>query len=134
MSRGLRNGNPLNLRRGESLWQGLRAEQTDPEFLQFRSTAWGYRAAFVTLRTYHRKYGASTLRLIIRRWAPPDDNNDTELYLRMVQTLSGLNPDRTLNPEDRTCMVPLVSAMSRVENGVEACRRDVLEGWALYMG
>lgn len=60
--RGLRNNNPLNIRRSADLWQGLRKEQSDPEFFQFESIAWGYRAAFVVLRTYRTATGQTPLR------------------------------------------------------------------------
>lgn len=131
--RGLRNCNPLNLRRANALWQGLRKEQTDPEFLQFRDMEWGYRAAFVTLRTYCRKYGADTPRRIIARWAPETDGNDTEAYLQRIVVLSGLEPDYPLDPEQRTDMVRLVAAMSRVENGVPPDMREVKAGWVYYL-
>lgn len=38
----------------------------------------------VTLRTYVCKYGLRTVREIITRWAPPQDNNDTERYIKYV--------------------------------------------------
>ena len=41
--RGLRNCNPLNIRRTADLWQGLAERQPDPEFFTFRSMPWGYR-------------------------------------------------------------------------------------------
>lgn len=134
MPRGLRNCNPLNLRTGNPLWQGLRKEQTDPEFLQFKSMDWGYRAAFVTLRTYCRKHGADTPRRIIARWAPEADGNSPQAYLQRVTVLSGLSPDQRLNPENRTDMMRLVAAMSRVENGVPPDMREVQAGWVRYLG
>ena len=70
--RGLRNCNPLNIRRTADLWQGLAERQPDPEFFTFRSMPWGYRAAFIVLRTYCHKYGLRTVRDIIARWAPPE--------------------------------------------------------------
>ena len=66
--RGLRNCNPLNIRRTADLWQGLAERQPDPEFFTFRSMPWGYRAAFIVLRTYCHKYGLRTVRDIIARW------------------------------------------------------------------
>ena len=42
--RGIRNNNFGNLRITKDKWQGLREEQTDPEFFQFKSPKWGYRA------------------------------------------------------------------------------------------
>ena len=38
--RGLRNCNPLNIRRTADLWQGLAERQPDPEFFTFRSMPW----------------------------------------------------------------------------------------------
>ena len=52
MTRGLRNNNPLNIRRNNTKWQGLSVTQTDKSFFQFKTMAYGYRAAFKTLQTY----------------------------------------------------------------------------------
>lgn len=46
MTRGLRNNNPLNIRRNNTKWQGLSVTQTDKSFFQFKTMAYGYRAAF----------------------------------------------------------------------------------------
>ena len=48
--------------------------------------------------------------------------------------LSGLSPDQRLNPENRTDMMRLVAAMSRVENGVPPDMREVQAGWVRYLG
>ena len=48
MTRGLRNNNPLNIRRNKTKWQGLSVTQTDKSFFQFKTMAYGYRAAFKT--------------------------------------------------------------------------------------
>lgn len=133
-SRGLRLCNPLNIRRSADLWQGLAEEQKDPEFLTFRSMAWGYRAAFVVLRTYILKHRIDTVSAIIRRWAPPEDDNETDIYVRQVCVLTKFAPDRRLNPLDPRDMAPLVAAMSRVECGVPAVMAEVREGWELYYG
>lgn len=134
MTRGLRNNNPLNIRRSADLWQGMAEEQTDPEFFRFQSPAWGYRAAFVVLRTYRNRYGADTIERIVKRWAPPGDDNDTEYYIRKVAVLTGVDRNETLDPDDPHMMTELVAAMSRVENGVPARMADVYAGWKLYMG
>jgi len=132
--RGLRNCNPLNLRRTGQLWQGMAEQQTDREFYQFRSMAWGYRAAFVVLRTYVWRRKADTVVKIVKRWAPDADGNDSELYLARVLALTGMKRDTQLNPLDANQMIPLVSAMSRIENGVRASLCDLMAGWVLYYG
>ena len=104
--RGLRNCNPLNIRRTADLWQGMSERQPDPEFYTFRSMAWGYRAAFIVLRTYCHKYGVNTIERIVHRWAPPTDNNHTEEYIQKVCILTGFARDVPLNPYNPAHMAP----------------------------
>ena len=40
-ARGIRNNNPLNIRRSADKWQGLKAQQEDREFFQFSEMKWG---------------------------------------------------------------------------------------------
>ena len=95
----MRNNNPLNIRHSASQWQGARAEQTDTAFVQFVSMAMGYRAAWRTLETYHKRFEAKrttfTPRNIIYRWAPPEEN-DSEAYLRRVCRLTNLAGNEAL--------------------------------------
>lgn len=134
LPRGLRNNNPLNIRRTKELWQGLKTEQTDPDFFQFESMCWGYRAAFVVLRTYRNRYKANTIERIVRRWAPEADGNDTEYYIRKVAVLTGLERKQIVDDQDPKTMMNLVAAMSRVENGIPARPGEVYMGWKLYQG
>ena len=83
-TRGIRNNNPANIRRG-CAWKGLTEKQTDKEFCQFISMTWGVRALLVTLRTYVIKHHLHTVRAIITRWAPPSDGNNTEKYIEFVE-------------------------------------------------
>lgn len=83
-TRGIRNNNPANIRRGCN-WKGLTETQTDKEFCQFVTMTWGVRALLVTLRTYVVKHHLHTVREIITRWAPPSDGNNTERYIEFVQ-------------------------------------------------
>ena len=74
--RSLRNNNPLNIRRGKSKWQGMRPQQTDPQFVEFETMAHGWRAAFILLaRTYYFNYHLNRPRDIIARWAPESEND-----------------------------------------------------------
>lgn len=116
-SRGLRNNNPLNIRRDGQAWQGLSAVQTDKAFCQFKSMAYGFRAAFVTLHTYMTKHGLGTIGQIIKRWAPPSENN-TSAYVRAVCELSHTDKDKPLSWSDEEVMLCVVQAMAWVENGV----------------
>lgn len=129
--RGLRNNNPCNIRISPTKFVGEIVPSQDSAFKQFRTIAHGYRAAFVTLRTYQRKHGLNTIAKIISRWAPPVENNTCE-YIRTVTNLSGIPRDRVISTDDSAAMIPIVSAMSYVENGVAAKDDDVRAGWELF--
>lgn len=125
MTRGERNNNPLNIRHGKSQWRGMRTEQTDPAFVQFESMEMGYRAAFIVLQTYRKRYGRRTLRQIIFRWAPPSENN-SYAYLLHVCRWSGIgNPDHVVEDSELT---RIVAAMHRQENGTLANMEQIERG------
>lgn len=94
--------------------------------------AWGYRAMFVLLHTYRVKHNRRTLREMISRWAPPSENH-TENYIRAVATAANISPDQPLDTKSRETMIPIVSAMSAVENVVAAKLPDVSAGWELFV-
>ena len=130
MSRGISNCNPGNIRHSSVFYQGEVQPSKDRAFKQFRSMAWGYRAMFVLLDTYRRRYGLRTLREMISRYAPPSENH-TERYIEAVSDWTGIDPDEPLNTRSRRDMVPVVAAMSRVENGCAARFAQVDEGFDL---
>ena len=117
--RGLRNNNPLNIRRSGDKWQGLKVLQEDKAFFQFSEMKWGWRAAFRLLcHTYYGKYKLRTIRDIITRWAPPKENN-TEAYIRRVTDRIGIGPDKQLgDPQTHPTQWMMIGiAMAIVENG-----------------
>ena len=135
LPRGIRNHNPLNIRRSKDLWKGMAEVQTDRAFVQFKSLEYGWRAAFYLLtRTYYHKYRLYTIRGIISRWAPPQDHNDTEAYIRNVSRLTGIDPDEPLGiPSDRPARWMMLGvAMAIQENGTESIDPfAMLRGWEL---
>lgn len=131
MTRGLRNNNPGNIRQSAVNYVGEVKPSKDNAFKQFESMAHGYRAMFVLLDAYHRK-GFRTLRQMINRYAPPVENH-TDKYLHFVAELAGVAPDDVVDTKDHDTMVKIVSAMSRMENGVAANSADVEAGWQLYL-
>ena len=131
MSRGLRNCNPGNIRRSKTRYKGERHPSRDSEFKEFESMAYGYRAMFVLLDTYSRRYGLCTIRQMLNRYAPPVENF-TEGYIRFVSEKTGIAPDEIINTRAARDMVPVVAAMSQIENGVAAVMDDVHRGWKLF--
>lgn len=88
-----------------------------------------HRAAHLPSQIWHPHRGRNH-----RPLGPPEDGNDTEMYLRKVCALTGFAPDTVLNPFNPVHMGPLVAAMSRVECGVKPDIGQIKEGWLLYMG
>jgi hypothetical protein len=142
LPRGIRNNNPLNIRRSKDKWKGLRAVQADAQFCQFETLEYGWRAAFYLLtRTYYHKYRLYTIRAIISKWAPPCENN-SKAYVENVSRLTGIDPDEPIGiPSERPARwIALGMAMAIQENGFESldyfamlrgwemCRQDALSG------
>ena len=149
LPRGIRNNNPLNIRRtAKDQWKGLRAQQTDASFCQFESLDYGWRAAFYLLtRTYYHKYRLFTIRAIISRWAPPNENL-TSTYIQNVCRLTEIPPDEPIGipsdqeiPPDEPIGIPSDQperwmavgwAMAIQENGTESLDYfAMLRGWGL---
>lgn len=118
--RGYRLNNPLNIRRTATAWVGLAARQADAEFCAFESPEYGIRAAAKILQTYQEKHGIGTLRGVVSRWAPPEDNNDTSAYITAVSIWSGLDADEAVDLSSYEVVLPLLRAMCRVELGKPA--------------
>ena len=101
--RGIRNNNPLNIRKGNN-WQGERHPQTDREFEEFATMVDGIRAAMILAynlitgraRSCHGQ-PCNTLDKLIARWAPPHENN-TGAYLRHVAMAAGITTHELLYP------------------------------------
>ena len=132
-SRGLRNNNPGNIRLSGTKYEGEIQPSRDKAFKQFKSMAYGYRAMFMLLYTYQKRHGLRTISQMISRYAPATENS-TESYISAVSKDSGVGPDVAITATYKDVMVPIVAAMSRVENGVPAVMADVQEGWQLFIG
>ena len=130
MTRGIRNNNPLNIRRvAGTKWKGQAAEQKDKEFVQFESLAWGLRAAFCILDTYRRKYKAVCVEDIINRWAPPSENATSE-YIRTVCRLTGFGGKERLREQQ---WLLLVQVMALVESKMCLSDAELIRGYNLYL-
>jgi hypothetical protein len=129
-SRGYRNNNPGNIRINGDKFQGEVIPSQDKEFKQFESMSYGYRAIFKILRNYQINYKLNTIRQMISRWAPKNEN-DTANYISFVSERSGIPADDPIRTDNREMMIRIVAAMSKVENGQEADMCDVIDGWEL---
>lgn len=113
--RGIRNNNPLNIRRSASRWRGMSAQQNDPAFVQFENIRWGLRAGVMLLANYIA-HGYNTPRKIINRWAPASENV-TAAYIVAVCSYCNIRPDDVVEFTDKQTICSMISAMCRVECG-----------------
>lgn len=93
LPRGIRNNNPGNIRHGSN-WQGLNpnSRNIDPAFCVFTSSVYGIRALAKVLINYKKIHGLNTVRQIISRYAPPNENQTTA-YIQSVAKQLGVVPD-----------------------------------------
>lgn len=118
LSRGIRNNNPGNLRRTSDPWQGLAADQTDPDFFQFSDAKWGIRALARLAINYQDRHGLNTVEKIISRWAPPVENA-TSAYVAHVASRLGIAATEPIDVHDYRVLRPLVEAIITHENGCQ---------------
>jgi len=120
LPRGLRNNNPLNIRRNPAnRWQGLAPESLDDSFCTFISLEYGARAALKLIRNYliYPAFKCKTPADIIKRWAPPSEN-DTAAYIARVETISGVTHNKPIKFSERAKVCAIARAMAIVECGV----------------
>lgn len=117
-SRGIRNNNPGNIKATCVKWQGLADVQDDPTFFVFSDMVYGCRALLRLLRTYHEIRGCYSVRSIIDRYAPPEEN-DTESYINHVAQKCNVHPDAHLELTKENHLI-LAKAIAKHENGNDA--------------
>lgn len=92
--RGIRNNNPGNIRSG-AFANGAGANGSDGGFATFASMEEGIQAAVTLLKSYAAR-GYDTIKSIISRWAPGNENN-TSAYIADVAKKLGISADQHLS-------------------------------------
>lgn len=124
--RGIRNNNPLNIRKSNDNWRG--AVGDDGAFVQFESAVFGIRAGARILKNYRDKYALFSVREIVSRWAPPSEN-DTISYVESVANKIGISQSEPLQEFD---YVDLIKAMIYHENGQQPYSdKEIQQGFEL---
>lgn len=139
--RGVRNCNPGNIRlpKEENMdrdkFDGEIRPSKDKSFRTFVKMAYGYRAMFRILRTYKNNYQLNALEQMIYRWAPPSDNNKTEVYVDFVAKRAGIGRKDIVDVSNMTIMCRIVEAMATMEcggkTGWEPDMNEIRDGWVL---
>lgn len=114
--RGVRLNNPGNIRLNDISWQGMSTLQDDPDFVRFDEALYGIRALMKILVSYQRKYELETVRAMINRWAPPNEN-DTTAYFEAVAKMVGVGVDDHIDVEVPDILIRLSQAIAFHENG-----------------
>ena len=125
--RGIRNNNPGNIRHGQN-WQGLNPEgrNIDPAFCVFKSPVFGIRALAKVLMNYKKIHGLNTVRQIISRYAPPNENQK-KAYIQTVAQQIGVYPDTVIDIEERGILTVFIKAVIRMENGIQPYSDEVIQ-------
>jgi len=112
--RGVRNNNPLNIRKSNDVFTGEICDIYEKEFKVFKSALYGFRAAFRILQTYILYKGCNTPTKIVGRWCP---DGTAKRYCEFVCSKCGFPADKALSFSDKISLVALVQAMAQYETG-----------------
>lgn len=128
-TRGIRNNNPLNIVKGDKKWDG-EIEGSDPRFCTFATMGCGFRAALLTIYTYMYRHRLHTVERIIKRWAPPVEN-DTQAYINFVCKQMQIEPNYPFGFQDVLCVTALVRAMALMESGAKGYDKTILNEYLM---
>jgi hypothetical protein len=114
--RGIRNNNPGNL---NYAGQAGATKEGGPNgrFATFETPELGITAMAKNLMAYQDKYAINTVSKIVSRWAPTGDGNNVPAYVAAVSKQTGFKPDEALDLKDPKVLAPLISAITKHENG-----------------
>lgn len=119
--RPVRNNNPFDIDNGPH-WQGLMPTdkltdvQKHERFAVFATPEDGFRAGVILLHNYKHLYGADTIRKIISRLAPPNENN-TAAYEEAMTRYLGVGVDAPLDINNYATMFKAAKGITHVESG-----------------
>ena len=118
--RGIRNNNPLNIRKGNN-WKGERPIQTDKQFEEFETLQYGIRAGLKLIRNHVSGFGgkrpkANSIRKLINVWAPPSENATQGYIVFVCQQVTKL-PDDIIHDDDQALICKIARAMAFFECG-----------------
>jgi hypothetical protein len=120
----LRNKNVGNLRVSTPPWNGTVGESGG--FAVFDEMENGVRALCKQLMTYQDRYGITTVRQAISRWAPSNENH-TDSYIAFVCSVLDCQPDDEFDFHNRDFLFWMVTAIGEEEAGHDAFLQNVTD-------
>jgi hypothetical protein len=100
---------------GQDNFQTIGTTQRD-RVIRFTDSVYGIVAGVWTVRNLHSK-GFNTLRLMLNKYAPAEDGNKPEDYIRIVSTASKTPPEQVFDTTNEALMLALIRVIIRVECG-----------------
>ena len=127
LPRGIRNNNPGNIRHGAN-WLGLNpnGRNIDSAFCVFESPVLGIRALAKVLINYKKIHGLNTVRQIVSRYAPPNENQ-TAAYIQTVAKQLEVYPDTKIDIEKRGVLTVFIKAVIRMENCIQPYSDETIQ-------
>ena len=124
----LAKNNIFNIRATKgTTWKGQTGQRKG--FVEFETREMAIRAWLVLMRTYRRRYAATTIGEIVTRFAPPSEN-DTRLYVEQMVAWTLIPENMELTQTWHYAL--LAVAMARKETGVAIFAGDVLMAMERY--
>ncbi|HUX55766.1 MAG TPA: hypothetical protein VMV77_02255 [Bacteroidales bacterium] len=121
-SRGMRNNNPFNMNKTDSLWLGL-VPGSDVRFASFIDLEHGVRAGLINLFNGYFSRNL-TLRQIVGKYAPASDNNNELAYVEAIRKKTGIIGEQV---PSKGQWLSVASAILFHENGFEVMNVDQLK-------
>ncbi|MEO6920529.1 MAG: hypothetical protein ABI171_16225 [Collimonas sp.] len=115
---GVRQNNPGNIRS----WAGVPSVNG---FASFATPQDGIVAMVKNLQAYQNKHGINTLEGVIKRWAPPNENN-TSAYIADMAKQTGRSPNEALNLNDPKVVAPMISGIAKHEGNGAGFSQDMI--------
>ena len=113
--------NIFNIRKAsKTKWKGETGVQKG--FVEFETREHGIRAWIVLMRTYRLKHRCATVRDIITRYAPPNENN-TQAYIKFCR--ERVYKSEMTRLSTTVDYVRLGCAMAKMETGTELTMQDI---------
>lgn len=130
-SRGYRNNNPGNIDwNPKNKWQGqagIEKTGSPPRFATFQSAEYGIRALACLLTTYQDRHNLRTIRHIIQRWAPGNENNTDAYVSSVARAMKVSGESHILDMHTYADLRPLVEAIITHELGGQPYPASVID-------
>lgn len=125
--RGIRNNNPGNLNfAGQA--GATKEGGENGRFAVFESMRDGISALYKQIQLYFSR-GVNTIESVVNKYAPADDNNNVQAYIKQLVGATGKQADEQLSGEDTETVFKLIRGIINHENGKGyVSDQDILSG------